>query len=42
MGVAQERHGLFRCGAFAAAHATPFDPKYSGAVCPPGPEHLDA
>jgi hypothetical protein len=37
-GVAQERHGLFRCGAFAAACATHIDPKYSGAVCvPPGP-----
>jgi hypothetical protein len=40
-----ERHGLVRCGAFAAAGATPINPKYSGAVFrlfPPGPEYLDA
>src|SRR6516162_4737980 len=31
-GVARERHGLFRCGAFGAACATPVDPKIFGPV----------
>src|SRR5262249_19409436 len=35
--VGRERHGLFRCGAFAAARPRRPSIQYSGVVLPPGP-----